>query len=131
MNRRDACAPFLYGSVLVQRVGDVVVGARKREAVGGFEAVADHVELVGAVEAGDAAVGAGDLAEGIVGPGGGARGGKCTAGLGKVRALADGVHGVVILRNDVGASFVLLGGENIPRRLPSVGHGVGWGRDRG
>lgn len=109
---------------MVQRIGGVVIGARKREAVGGFQAVADHVELIGAVEAGDAAVGAGDLAEGIVGPSGGASAGKSTSRLGKSAALTDFVHSVIIIGNDDGTSFVLLGGEDVAVGLVGVGDGV-------
>ncbi len=115
--------------VLVEEIWCVVVRYREGEAVGGFQAVADEVELVGAVEAGDGAVGAGDLPEGIVAPGDVAGAGEGGAGLGDVAALADGIHEVIILRYNCGASFVFLGVEDVAVCFPCVGDGVGGAGD--
>ena len=71
------------------------------------------------------------MAEGIVGPGGGARGGEGGAGLGDVAALAEGVHGVIILGYEGGASFVLLDVEDIAVWLVIIRHRVRGAGDGG
>jgi hypothetical protein len=45
--------------------------------------------------------------------------------LGKVRALADGVHGVIIRGYEGGASFGLLDVEDVAVLLVGVGYCVG------
>lgn len=120
--------------ILIERVGGVGGGGgiiRINTACCGTQPVADEVELIGAVEAGDGAVGAGDLAEEIVGPGDVAGAGEGGAGLGDVAALADGVHGVIILRYEGCASFVFLYVEDIAVWLVGVGYGVGGAGDGG
>ena len=70
------------------------------------------------------AVCARDLTETVVAPeprGCGREGGAAGAHSGP---LADGVHGVVILRNDGGANLVLLGSKDVAGGFPGVGDGV-------
>jgi hypothetical protein len=83
-----------------------------------------YVVLVGAVVGVHAAIGGNDLAEGVVAPGPGGCGREGGAAGGDCGALADGVHGVVILGNDGAANFVLLGGEDVAGGFPGVGDGV-------
>ena len=125
INRRNACSTLLNSGVLVEGVRRVVGGASGGgHAVASFDTIADGVVLVGTIAGGDAAVCAGDLAEGVVTPEpawdrceGGAAGGDS-------RALANGIHGVVVTGNHACANFVLLGIEDVAGGFVGVGDGV-------
>ena len=97
--------------ILVELVARVIVIVGKGEAVRSFFAVADGVILIGAVAGIYAAIGLGYLSKGVIAPGparqrreGGATGGDSGA-------LANDIHGLVILRNHGAANFVLVGVE--------------------
>ena len=87
-------------------------------------AVADGVVLVGAVAGGDGAVGGDDLTEGVVAPGPARERWVSGAAGGDSGALADGIHGVVVVGNNRGANFVLLEVEEVAGGFVDVRDGV-------
>ena len=96
---------------MVEGVRRVVVCRGKGEAFCGLLAISDGVVLVAAVAGGDAAVCGDDLAEGVVTPGPAWDCWEGSAAGGDSGALADDIHGLVILRNHGAANFVLVGVE--------------------
>ena len=109
---------------MAQRVGVVVVCHGEGKAVGGFLAIADGVVLEAAVAGGDCAVGNNDLAEGIVAPEPARQRWVGSAAGCDSDALADGIHGVVVVGNGGGANFVLLEIEDVAVGFPGVGDRV-------
>jgi hypothetical protein len=94
-------------------------------------AVADGVVLISAVAGVDVAVGADDLAEGIVAPCPAWDCWEGSAAGGDSGALADDVHGIVVTGDDAGANFVLLDVEQVAIRFVGVCDGVDGAGDSG